>query len=118
MFEDYSILVQNNQKILLYCKNRSSDSVDDQMLNASIDVALARLNTILLRLIQHPLEADLYHKDIIECQSAIEKFYYYLLKMDSWPKITRWFWRWNLDRIGKNKIPKIRNLLNKIDKNI
>ena len=118
VFKDYSTLVKNNQKIVDYCKKRPHENVDDQMLNISTDIAIARLNTILIRLVQHPLEADIHHKDIIECQSAIDDFYYYILKIDTWPKITRWFWRWKLHRTGKNKIPKIKKLLQKLNKDI
>lgn len=118
MFKNYSTLVEDNQKIVDYCKKRPQASVDDQMLNASIDIAIARLNTVLLRLVQHPLEADGCHEEVTECQSAINNFYYYILKMDTWPTVTRWFWRWNLHRIGKNKIPKIKKLLQKLNKDI
>lgn len=88
------------------------------MITQSIDVAVARLNTILLRLVQHPLEADIYHNKVLDCQSSIDSFYYYILKIDTWPKITRWFWRWKLHRVGKKRIPKIKKLLQEINNNV
>ncbi len=42
------------------------------MLNASLDMAIARFNTILLRLIQYPLQAEEHSTEITECQRAID----------------------------------------------
>ena len=114
----YKEQVQHNQGILDYCKNRPQINPDDQMLTASIDVAIARLNTILLRLVQHPISAEEYAADVMRCQEAINSFYHYIQKMDSWPKFTRWFWRYLLHRTGKKKIPHIKTLLNIVEENV
>ena len=107
-------LVQHNQDIVKYCQSRTY-TIDNQMLNASLDMAIARFNTILLRLVQHPLQAEEHKLDVEECQSAIDDFYYYILKLDTWPRFTHWFWRHMIHRAGTKKLPKIRALLNKIN---
>lgn len=110
----YRELVQHNQDIVKYCQSRTY-TIDNQMLNASLDIAIARFNTILLRLIQYPLQAEEHSTEITECQRAIDKFYYYLIKLDTWPRFTHWFWRHMIHRVGTKKIPKIRALLNRIE---
>jgi len=85
------------------------------MLNASLDMAIARFNTILLRLVEHPLQAEEHKLDVEECQSAIDDFYHYILKLDTWPRFTHWFWRYMIHRVGTKKLPKIRALLNRIE---
>ena len=114
----YRELVQHNQGVLNYCKSRPQTDPDNQMLTASIDVAIARLNTILLKLIQHPISADEYSADVNRCQEAINSFYYYIRKIDNWPVCTRWFWRYLLHRTGKKKIPQIKILLNIVEGNV
>ena len=113
----YRELVQHNQDIVKYCQSRTY-TIDNQMLNASLDMAIARFNTILLQLIQRPLEAEEYKEDIEECQRAIDKFYHYLVKLDTWPAFTHWFWRYMIHRTGTKKIPKIRALLNIVERNV
>ena len=110
----YRELVHHNQDIVKYCQSRTY-TIDNQMLNASLDMAIARFNTILLRLIQHPLQAEEHKLDVKECQSAIDDFYYYILKLDTWPRFTHWFWRHMIHRVGTKKLPKIRALLNRIE---
>jgi len=110
----YRELVQHNQDIVKYCQSRTY-TIDNQMLNASLDMAIARFNTILLRLIQYPLQAEEHSTEITECQRAIDKFYYYLIKLDTWPRFTHWFWRYMIHQVGTKKIPKIRALLNRIE---
>ena len=117
MSELYSQLVKRNQRILDYCQRRSRTDVYNQMLTASMDVAIARLNTILLRLIQHPLEAEQHRAEVELCQLAIDDFFGLIVDMDTWPRFTHWWWRWRLHRVGTKKIPRIRTLLNKIQKN-
>jgi hypothetical protein len=114
----YRELVQHNQGILNYCRSRPQTKSDDQMLTASVDVAIARLNTILLKLIQHPISAEEYNTDVKKCQDAIDSFYYYIQKMDRWPNFTRWFWRYLLHRTGKKKMPHIKTLLNIVKENV
>jgi len=110
----YRELVQHNQDIVKYCQSRTY-TIDNQMLNASLDIAIARFNTILLRLIQHPLQAEEHSAEVAECQRAIDKFYHYLVKLDTWPGFTHWFWRLMIHRVGTKKIPKIRALLSTIE---
>jgi hypothetical protein len=88
------------------------------MLTASMDVAISRLNTILLRLIQHPLEAEQYQEEVNLCQQAIDDFFGLIVDMDTWPTITHWWWRWRLHLVGTKKIPRIKTLLNSIQKNV
>jgi len=88
------------------------------MLTASLDVAISRLNTILLRLIQHPLEAQQYQSEVNLCQQAIDDFFGLIVDIDTWPTITHWWWRWRLHWVGTKKIPRIKILLNNIQKNV
>ena len=113
----YQDLVQKNQELVKHCQKRKH-TIDNQMLNASLDMAVARFNTILLILIQHPLQAEQYQHHVALCQEAIEEFFGLLIDIDTWPSITHWWFRWRLHRVGTKKIPHIRNLLNIIERDV
>ncbi len=111
--QKYKDLVQKNQEIIKYCQKRKY-TIDNQMLNASLDMAVARFNTVLLQLIQHPLQAEQYQVHVELCQQAIEKFFFLLIDLDTWPRFTHWWFRWRLHQVGTKQIPQIRTLLNTI----
>ena len=49
-----------------------------------------------------------------ECYDAIQSFYKYTLKYQDGNVMTKWFYRLLLHRIGKRRIPKIKNLHDKL----
>ena len=107
--------VLENQKIIDLVKDKvpGDDRVD--MYYGSLDYATARFNTILLKLSQDKiLEAD--HKtEVLDCFNAIQDFYKNVQRYRFWPKITRPLIKLNLYGIGTRRIPKIKNLLEKLD---
>ena len=84
----------------------------------TLDYATARFNTILLRLAEHPLTIDEHTSELLACHFAIQHFYKNTKRLMTWPKITHSILRLNLHGIGTRKIPKIKNLLNKLITNI
>ena len=84
----------------------------------TLDYATARFNTILLRLAEHPLTIDEHTSELLDCHFAIQHFYKNTKRLITWPKITHSILRLNLHGIGTRKIPKIKNLLNKLITNI
>ena len=84
----------------------------------TLDYATARFNTILLRLAEHPLTIDEHTSELLNCHFAIQHFYKNTKRLMTWPKITHSILRWNLHGIGTRKIPKIKNLLNKLITNV
>ena len=81
----------------------------------TLDYATARFNTILLRLAEHPLTIDEHTSELLACHFAIQHFYKNTKRLMTWPKITHSILRLNLHGIGTRKIPKIKNLLKKLD---
>ena len=84
----------------------------------TLDYATAKFNTILLRLAEHPLTIDEHTSELLACHFAIQHFYKNTKRLMTWPKITHSILRLNLHGIGTRKIPKIKNLLNKLITNI
>jgi len=52
---------------------------------------------------------------VLDCFNAIQDFYNNVQRYRFWPKITRPFIKLNLYGIGTRRIPKIKNLLQKLD---
>jgi hypothetical protein len=111
--ETYQKLVRENQNIVEYLTTRQRTPYD-QMLNASLDVAIARLNTVLLNLIQHPLKATDLHQEVLACQEAITDFNHYVRRLDNSTFLTRPLYKLIIHRIGTKKFPKIKALLNRL----
>ena len=84
----------------------------------TLDYATAKFNTILLRLAEHPLTIDEHTSELLACHFAIQHFYKNTKRLMTWPKITHSILRLKLHGIGTRKIPKIKNLLNKLITNI
>ena len=80
----------------------------------TLDYATARFNTILLRLAEHPLTVDEYTQDLLACHFTIQNFYKNTIRLMTWPRITHPIIRLNLHGLGTLRIPKIKNLLDKI----
>ena len=109
--------VEENRKIIDLVNDRVGGNLIVDKYYGTLDYATARFNTILLKLSQDKiLEAD--HKtEVLDCFEAIQDFYNNVQRYRFWPKITRPFIRLNLHGIGTRRIPKIKNLLNKVVNN-
>ena len=111
---DHKQLVIANQQIQQLLLDRLPGHHD--MYFGTLDKALQRFNTILLRLSQEPLLAEEYNLEVIDCQQAIHDFYNYTQKhMNASTWLTKLYYRTCIHGIGKRRIPKIKKLLNKLD---
>ena len=109
--------VEANTKIIDLVRDKvpGNDQVD--MYYGTLDYATARFHTILIKLSQDKiLEAD-HETEVLDCFNAIQDFYNNVQRYRFWPKIIRPFIRLNLHGIGTRRIPKIKNLLNKVVNN-
>ena len=110
--------VEANTKIIDLVRDKvpGNDQVD--MYYGTLDYATARFHTILIKLSQDKiLEAD-HQLDVLDCFNAIQDFYKNIQRYRFWPKFTRPFTKLVLHGIGTRRIPKIKNLLNKLITNI
>jgi hypothetical protein len=114
VIEKYQTIVEKNQEYLKFFKSRSIRTDYDQKINASFDYAVARMNTILLRLIQHPLIANELECDVNKCQETLSRFYDYVKKFDD-SKWFKWYYNICLHGIGERQFPYIRSLLNTVE---
>ena len=110
---DHKQLVINNQEIQQVLVDRLPGHHD--MYFGTLDKALQRFNTILLRLSQEPLLAEEHNFEVLECQKAISDFYDYTRKLmhsNNW--FSKMYYRTCLHGIGMRRIPKIKRLLNRL----
>jgi hypothetical protein len=107
--------VLENQKIIELVKDRvgGHDIIDTYY--GTLDYATARFNTILIKLSQDKIKQVEHTTEVLECFDAIQDFYNNVQRYRFWPKIARPFIRLNLYGIGTRRIPKIKNLLDKLD---
>ena len=109
--EDY---VKENQKIISMVKERVPGRPEVDMYYGTLDYATARFHTILIKLSQDALAEAENKITVQECFDAIQSFYKYTLKYQDGNVMTKWFYRLLLHRIGKRRIPKIKNLHDKL----
>lgn len=114
MIEHYQVIVKQNQSNLYYFQTRSRVTEFDRKINASYDVAVARMNTILLKLAQYPLTALTVEHEVNDCQTVLNKFYEYTRKHDG-SKWFKWYYKMCLHRIGERQFPYIKSLMNLVD---
>ena len=76
----------------------------------TLDVALSRFNTALLRCQQHPLIADQYYAQLKTCTRIINRFYRWTIRFKNWPTVISWLPVLVLDWIGRRHIPKFKKL--------
>ena len=111
---DHKQFVMDNQPIQQFLIDRLPGHND--MMYATLDVALQRFNTVLLKLSEEPLLAEEHNLEVIECQKAIHDFYDYTKKhMNAntwWMKV---YYRTCIHGVGMRRIPKIKLLLEKIN---
>ena len=107
--------VLENQKIIDLVKDRPGGKEDVDMYYGTLDYATARFNTILIKLSQDKIKEIEHTTEVLDCFKAIQDFYNNVQRYRFWPKITRPFIKLNLFGIGTRRIPKIKNLLEKLD---
>ena len=107
--------VLENQKIIELVKDRvGGENIVDKYYG-TLDYATARFNTILIKLSQDKIKQVEHTTEVLDCFNAIQDFYNNVQRYRFWPKITRPLIKLNLYGIGTRRIPKIKNLLQKLD---
>ena len=107
--------VLENQKIIELVKDRvGGENVVDKYYG-TLDYATARFNTILIKLSQDKIKEVEHTTEVLDCFNAIQDFYNNVQRYRFWPKIIRPLIKLNLHGIGTRRIPKIKNLLEKLD---
>ena len=107
--------VLENQKIIELVKDRVGGQHDVDMYYGTLDYATSRFHTILLKLSQDKIKEVEHTTEVLECFNAIQAFYNNVQRYRFWPRITRPLIKLNLHGIGTRRIPKIKNLLEKLD---
>jgi len=107
--------VIKNRKIIELVKDRVGGENVVDMYYGTLDYATARFNTILIKLSQDKIKEVEYSTEVLDCFNAIQDFYNNVQRYRFWPKITRPLIKLNLYGIGTRRIPKIKNLLEKLD---
>ena len=107
--------VIKNRKIIELVKDRVGGENVVDMYYGTLDYATARFNTILIKLSQDKIKEVEHTTDVLDCFNAIQDFYNNVQRYRFWPKITRPLIKLNLYGIGTRRIPKIKNLLEKLD---
>ena len=107
--------VLKNQIIIELVKDRVGGKEDVDMYYGTLDYATARFNTILIKLSQDKIKEIEHTTEVLDCFNAIQDFYNNVQRYRFWPKIARPFIKLNLFGIGTRRIPKIKNLLEKLD---
>ena len=107
--------VLENQKIIELVKDRVGGENVVDMYYGTLDYATARFNTILIKLSQDKIKEIEHTTEVLDCFNAIQDFYNNVQRYRFWPKITRPLIKLNLYGIGTRRIPKIKNLLEKLD---
>ena len=107
--------VLENQKIIELVNDRVGGKEDVDKYYGTLDYATARFNTILIKLSQDKIKEVEHTTEVLDCFNAIQDFYNNVQRYRFWPKIARPFIKLNLFGIGTRRIPKIKNLLEKLD---
>ena len=110
-FQDY---VKNNQKILQKIKDRVPGEEIVDMYYGTLDYAVSRFNSILLKLSQDKIKEQENALEVKECYQAIQDFYTNVQRFEDWPKIVRPVFKVVLHGIGTRRISKIKKLHNKL----
>ena len=106
-------LAKSNNELLDFIRSDYPGRLN--MYIGTLDTAIARFNTVLLKLSQDKiLEADNI-KEVEECFNAIQEFYKNVEKYRWGSWWTKPFIKIVLHRIGTKRIPKIKKLLQKLD---
>ena len=107
---DHKDYVLQNRPIQQYLLDRLPGQHDKYY--GTLDKALQRFNTILLKLSEEPLLAEEHNLDVIDCHAAIQDFYRHVKKLshtNNW--FMKLYYKTCLHGIGSRRIPKIKKLL-------
>ena len=107
--------VIENQKIIELVKDKVPGNDRMDMYYGTLDYATARFHTILIKLSQDKIKEIEHTTEVLDCFNAIQDFYNNVQRYRFWPKIIRPLIKLNLHSIGTKRIPKIKNLLKKLD---
>jgi hypothetical protein len=114
MLQHYQSIVEQNQSNLSYFKTRNRTTEFDLKINASYDVAVARMNTILLKLIQYPAVAFDVEVEVDRCQKTLNRFHQHTKNYDE-SKWFKWYYKICIHGIGERQFPYIKSLLNTVE---
>jgi len=107
--------VLENQKIIELVRDRVGGENDVDMYYGTLDYATARFHTILIKLSQDKIKQVEHTTEVLDCFNTIQDFYNNVQRYRFWPWFARPFVKLNLHGIGTRRIPKIKNLLEKLD---
>jgi len=107
--------VIKNRKIIELVKDRVGGENTVDMYYGTLDYATSRFHTILIKLSQDKIKEVEHTTEVLDCFNAIQDFYNNVQRYRFWPKIIRPLIKLNLYGIGTRRIPKIKNLLQKLD---
>ena len=107
--------VLENEKIIQAIRDRTPGDERLDMYYGTLDYATARFHTILLKLSQDRILEQEHAVEVMECYEAIQAFYSNVKRYEAWPKFFRHIVGIVLHGIGTRKIPKIKQLLQRLD---
>jgi hypothetical protein len=110
-------MVRQNQDIIEYLRHAHCIG-DYGMLVGSLDYAISRINTVILRLSQYPLLADQYFSELKSCHNSVRAFHKNMQRTESWPRFLRWYPKFRLHRIGIKRFPRIALLLVRVENSV
>ena len=114
---DLTYYVKQNQELIDDIKSRTPGQDDVDMYYGTLDYATARFNTILIKLSQDKVLAEVHKKDILNCFDIIQEFYKNVQRYRFWPRLTRFVIKRIIHNIGTKRIPAIKRLLNRLENN-
>ena len=109
MIEILKSYIVKNQNYLNYVRSLQPQN---EKWTGTVDYAVARFNTALLRLINEPLKLYEYNDQLFECQKIIDSFVENIRRYHEWPAVSKWLPGIMIHYIGTRKIPHIKKLLN------
>ena len=110
-------MVRQNQDIIEYLRHAHYIG-DYGMLVGSLDYAISRINTVILRLSQYPLLADEYFAELKSCHNSVRAFHKNMVRTESWPNFLRWYPEFRTDWIGRKQFPRIARLLARVENSV
>ena len=112
MIEILKSYIVKNQNQLNYVRSLQPQN---EKWTGTVDYAVARFNTALLRLINEQLKLYEYEDQISECQKIIDSFVENIRRYHEWPFVCKWIPGVMIHYIGARRIPRIKKFLNKIN---
>jgi len=109
--DDY---VRANKEVVEFVQNAVPGAIDKYV--GTLDYATSRFNTILLKISQEPLLLDEHMPEARQCFNAIQAFYKNTQRLITWPWLFKPVAKIVLHWIGTRQIPKIKQLLNVVNK--